>query len=260
MASAEHTIDINCDMGESYGDVIVGNDDSIFPHITSCNIACGFHGGDPMHMEHTIKAALTYCVRIGAHPSYPDRENFGRKRMTIPADELKALLRYQITALIGMTKALGGSVTYVKPHGALYNTAADNASEANVIVEAISTVDPHLALMGLPDSAMQEAANLYGIAFIAEAFADRRYHNNGRLVSRQVEGSVIEDPQIAAQQVLSIVLKREVSSIEGEVIPVVAQSICVHGDHQNTPEVVRAIDEALRVNGIRKAALEHYQI
>lgn len=247
-------IDINCDMGESYGNVIIGNDAAIFPYITSCNIACGFHGGDPVHMEKTIQLALKYGVQIGAHPSYPDRENFGRKKMHIPPDELKAIIRYQLGALIGMTYAMGGKVNYVKPHGALYNTAAESATEALVIVESIQSMDENLVIMGLPASCLEEVTRAKGMRFIREAFADRRYHRNGRLVSRDMPGAVIDDPHIAAEQVLSLVIKKEVTSIEGDVISMDAQSICVHGDHPNTQAVLVAIGETCEANGIRKSA------
>ncbi len=250
--SSNITIDINCDLGESRGNVIVGNDAEIFPHITSCNIACGFHGGDPVHMELTVKAALVYGVKIGAHPSYPDREHFGRKNMQLSEEDLTAVIRYQLAALIGVTKALGGKVSYVKPHGALYNTAADSDAEAQILIATIQSMDEDLALMGLSGSQMEEAARKNGIRFIAEAFADRRYHRSGRLVAREVEGSIIEDPRIAAEQVLSIILKQQVTSLEGTIVPIIAHSICVHGDHPNTPAVLRAIDELLKMNGIQK--------
>lgn len=245
-------IDINCDMGESYGNVIIGHDAAIFPYITSCNIACGFHGGDAVHMEKTVLLALKHGVRIGAHPSYPDRENFGRKAMQIPLPELKAVVRYQLAALIGVTKALGGAVKYVKPHGALYNTAADNKEVAIAIVESVQSMDVDLAVMGLPQSAIEEVTLSRGMTFVREAFADRRYHRNGRLISRDVPGAVIEDPHLAAQQGLAIVVKKAVTSIEGDVITIDAQSICVHGDHPNTPAVLKAIDILFKEQQIRK--------
>jgi UPF0271 protein len=254
MPGTRYTIDINCDMGESYGNVIIGNDAAIFPYITSCNIACGFHGGDPVHMEKTINLALKYGARIGAHPSYPDRENFGRKKMHVPADELKAIIRYQLAALIGMTNALGGKVHYVKPHGALYNTSAESETEALAIVESIQSMDENLAVMGLPTSRLEDAVKAKGMRFIREAFADRRYHRNGRLVSRDIPGSVIDDPHVATQQVLSIIMKKEVTSMEGDIIPIDAQSICVHGDHPHTLAVLETIDEACKSHGIRKSA------
>jgi UPF0271 protein len=254
MSSAKNTIDVNCDLGESYGQTVIGNDAEIFPFITSCNIACGFHGGDPVYMEQTVNAALEYGVQIGAHPSYPDRENFGRRKMDIPPIELKAVLRYQLAALTGVTRALGGRVSYVKPHGALYHAAADHLLEAQILTESIQAMDTDLAIMGPPGSVLAQVAKTIGVRFIAEAFADRRYHDNGRLVSREADRAVIDDPVEAAKQVLSIIRQKQVTSIEGTLVPVVAQSICVHGDHKNTVAVLRAIDEVLRLHGIEKRA------
>ena len=145
-------IDINCDLGESYGNDIVGNDRAIFPYITSCNIACGFHGGDPLTIENTIRQAIKYHVQIGAHPSYQDLEGFGRRPMQIPHEELKALIKYQIAALKGLVESLGSKVHYVKPHGALYNRMVQNADETKYVIEAIQKIDPNLQLMGLAGS------------------------------------------------------------------------------------------------------------
>jgi UPF0271 protein len=176
--------------------------------------------------------------------------------MQIPAEDLRAILRYQLAALIGVTNALGGKVKYVKPHGALYNTAAEDTSEARVIIEAIQSIDEDLALMGLADTKMEEEALRHGMVFIGEAFADRRYQRNGRLVSRQEEGAVIDAPAEAVGQVLSIILQQQVCSVERIMIAVDAQSICVHGDHPRTPEVLAAIDNALRAQGIQKRTFE----
>jgi UPF0271 protein len=251
-----HVTDINCDMGESYGNRIIGNDEAIFPHITSCNIACGFHGGDPAHMDKTVRLALEHGVQIGAHPSYPDRENFGRKKMKIPPGELRAILQYQIGALCGMTAALGGRVRYVKPHGALYNTAAEDVPEARVIVEAVMSMRGELALMGLAGSAMEQVARDSGLFFIAEAFADRTYQANGTLVPRNIKGAVIDDPQAAAAQAVAVVIEHKVTTLSGEVIPVIARSICVHGDHPHTLAVLHGIDEAFKKHGIEKRAFD----
>ncbi len=247
-------IDINCDMGESYGNFSVGNDERIFPYITSCNIACGFHGGDPLHMENTIKKALKYDVQVGAHPSYPDLAGFGRREMQIPPSELRALVKYQIAALKGMTESLGGKLTYVKPHGALYNAAADDVQKTRAIVQAIAEIGSDIALLGLADSCMQAIAGQQGIPFIAEAFADRQYTAKRRLLSRNQPGAVIYDAQQAANQVLSIVLKKEAISNEGIAVPIIAQSICIHGDNPQAEAILQAIDKALKQKGILKKA------
>ena len=234
-------IDLNCDMGESFGAYAVGNDDAIFPLITSCNIACGFHGGDPLHIENTIKGALAHGVRIGAHPGYPDLQGFGRRYMRLQENELQAALRYQIAALKGMTECLGGQLAYVKPHGALYNTAAEDEREARIIAETIRDFGAGLALMGLAGSIMETQARKANIPFIAEAFADRRYGDNGKLLPRTVPGSVIHDPEAAAEQAWSIATKKGVYSNTGAWLPIDAQSLCVHGDNPKAVEILRAL-------------------
>ena len=239
------TININCDMGESYGHFKVGNDDAIFPYIDSCNIACGFHGGDPFHMEATIKKAIAHDVIIGAHPAYPDLAGFGRRKMQIPPKELKAILKYQIAAIKGMTESLGGQLAYVKPHGALYNTAASSREETTVIIDAIQSIDSQLSLMGLAGSVVEMMAKEQQIPFIAEAFADRKYTADGRLQSRQIEGAVIHDPQQSAAQVLSIIQKQQVVSASGTIVPIIAQSVCIHGDNPAAVVILKAIREVI---------------
>ncbi|MBX2871294.1 MAG: LamB/YcsF family protein [Saprospiraceae bacterium] len=250
-------IDINCDMGESYGNFKIGKDSAIFPYITSCNIACGFHGGDPLHIEKTIKGALAYDVQIGAHPSYPDLAGFGRRNMQIPEEELRALVKYQISAIKGMVESLGGRLQYVKPHGALYNTAAHEAREAMAIIKAIQEVDDSLYLMGLAGSPIQELAAEQQIPFVAEAFADRKYMKDGRLRSRSAIGAVIESAEEAAQQVVDIVLQQRVETYEGEYWPLEAQSICIHGDNPAAVAVLQTIDQKLEQEKITKVGFTH---
>jgi len=248
-------IDINCDMGESFGNFTIGNDEQIFPYITSCNIACGFHGGDPLHIEKTIKRAIQYKVRIGAHPSYPDLQGFGRRPMQVPSDELIAILKYQIAALKGLTESLGGQLTYVKPHGALYNTAVKEIQVALTIARAIAAIDTQLAFMGLAGSkTMQEAAVSENIRFIAEAFADRRYTDAGSLQSRSIAGSVLHDPEEAARQVHSLVTDRRAISSNGNSVAINAQSICIHGDNPQAVNILQRIDQSLKENHIQKCA------
>lgn len=245
-------IDINCDMGESFGNYTIGNDDKVFPYITSCNIACGFHGGDPLHIEKTIKGALAHGVQIGAHPSYPDLAGFGRRYMQIKADELKAIVKYQVAALKGMTESLGGQLAYVKPHGALYNTAAKQKMEALAVIEAVQAIDSSLILMGLAGSPIEALAKEMEIPFVAEAFADRTYMSDGSLRSRTLDEAVIEDPEKASAQVLSIVLDQSVQTYEGQSLPLQAQSICIHGDNRRVEALLQAIDVGLTKAGILK--------
>ncbi len=249
------TIDLNCDMGESYGNYKIGNDDRVMPYITSCNVACGFHGGDPLQIEKTIKNALKHGLQIGAHPGFPDLQGFGRRKMRVPADELRAIVKYQIAAIKGITESLGGKLTYVKPHGALYNMAADDAKIAKSIVQAIQEIGENLAFMGLAGSAsMKETAKKAGIRFIAEAFADRRYTPNGRLQSRSIEGAVIHDAEKAAAQVLALAKDKQLISSENTIIKLEAQSICIHGDNPKVEDILQAIGVLFRMNGIEKQA------
>jgi len=244
-------IDLNCDMGESFGRFQVGNDAEIFPFITSCNIACGFHGGDPYHIEHTIDMALEHDVQIGAHPGYPDLAGFGRRKMDMPLAELRASVKYQVSALMGLVACRGASLAYVKPHGALYNTMVDDAEVCATVVEAIGEFGPDLKVMGLAGSQVQQFCERYKLTFVAEAFADRRYEPNGKLRSRALDSAVLTDPEVAASQVVSIVKNNQVSSLNGTKVPMEAQSICVHGDNPSAVAILKAIHKAFDVNEIQ---------
>ena len=247
-----NSIDINCDMGESFGHFQIGNDEAIFPLITSSNIACGFHGGDPLHMEQTIKLAIEHGVQIGAHPGFPDLAGFGRRKMELSQEELKANVKYQLAAIKGMAESLGTSVVYVKPHGALYNLAADSEEVSNTLIAGVMEIDQNLMIMGLAGSLFQEICLAQNLPFIAEAFADRCYQANGRLRSRSLDHSVITDPKQAAQQVLDLVANQQVTTFDGTVISLEAQSICVHGDNDKAVEILMSIDEVLTANRIQK--------
>jgi UPF0271 protein len=218
-------------MGESHGATIIGQDENLMPYITSCNIACGFHGGDPFHIEKTILLALTHGVKIGAHPSYPDSEGFGRRKMKIDPHELVSIIRYQIAALKGVVESLGGKLSYVKPHGALYNKASIDSKETECLIEAIRSIDVNLPLMGLARSVMETVSLKKEMPFIAEAFCDRRYEIDGTLRSRTESGAVISNVDEAINQVRSIMVHKKVELNSGEVISINAQSICVHGDN-----------------------------
>lgn len=246
------SIDINCDLGESYGRYRIGNDSIIFPLITSANIACGFHAGDPLHIQNTIKEAIKHGVQIGAHPGYPDLMGFGRRAMNIPAEELKAIIRYQIAAVKGLTQSLGGELRYVKAHGALYNKMAQDRQEAETVIEAILSMDDRLAIMGLAGSHLPKIVAEKGGRFIAEAFADRRYEANGELRSRNKQHSVIDNPETVARQVLSIVRDRQVEAYDGSKISLEAESICIHGDHLKVESLLANITSVLAKAGISK--------
>ena len=241
-------------MGESFGNFRLGNDEKVFPYLTSCNIACGFHAGDPLHMERTVDLALKHGVQIGAHPSYPDLNGFGRRKMHLPPDELRTLVKYQIAALKGMVESRGGKLSYVKPHGALYNSIAHDPAEALSVIQAIQEMGGHLLLMGLAGSPIEKLAQVQGIPFVPEAFADRFYEADGRLRSRSLEKSVISDPLEAAQQVLSIVQNQHLQSWDGNKVPIQARSICIHGDNPKAVDLLKAIDDMLSQHGIHKQA------
>jgi len=244
-------IDLNCDLGESYGKMTSRYDDIIMPYLSSCNIACGFHSGDPMTIERTIKMALRHDVAIGAHPSFPDLQGFGRRVMYIPPTELTAIIRYQIAALKGMTEALGGTLHHIKPHGALYNFAAKNEEAAQAIIDATASIDPQLILYGLPNSFLEKKAKKAGLSFAKEAFADRRYEPDGSLRARTYEGAVIEQESEVLTQVKMLVSEKQVKTHDGKIIPLEADTICLHSDTQNAANLARQIHKMLTSNGIK---------
>lgn len=241
MVKQQLPFDLNCDLGESYGNFRIGNDDQLFPYLTSCNIACGFHGGDPLHIEQTIQKAIKYGLRIGAHPAYPDLLGFGRRKIEIPQPELRAIIKYQVAALKGMVESAGGQLAYVKPHGALYNSMVKDRAEAEAVVEGIRAIDPDLAIMGLAGSPVKEIVTTARMKFIAEAFADRRYTDAGQLVARGTPGAVIDDPVAAAEQVKMVVREKKISTLSGASLPLQADSFCIHGDNPAAVGILRAI-------------------
>ena len=245
-------VDINCDMGESYGNFIIGNDEAIFPHITSCNIACGMHAGDPYHIEKTIDQALEHGVQIGAHPGYPDLQGFGRRVLPMKPEELSSYIKYQIAALKGLVESKGGKLTYVKPHGALYNQIAKNSAEAETVIKAIKSMDSELKVMGLAGSLVKEVTESNGLTFIAEAFADRQYEANGQLRSRNLRQSVFSDKESAAEQVINIATNGKTKALDGTEVLVSAQSFCIHGDNPIAVDILMEISNRLELLGISK--------
>lgn len=238
-------IDLNCDMGEGFGMYTIGSDEQVMPFITSANIACGFHAGDPETMQKTVKMAKACGVAVGAHPSYPDLVGFGRRPMDASVVEVKADVIYQIGALAAFCKAEGVKLQHVKPHGALYNKAAVSSPIAIAIAEAIKAVDPDLYMVCLSNSEMVTAAKTVGIKYVEEVFADRAYTAEGKLVPRTQAGAVIHDPAEAAERVLKMVKERTVVAIDGTVVPLNAQTICVHGDTAEAIEMIRIIKTRL---------------
>lgn len=243
-------IDLNCDMGESFGTYTLGYDSEAMPYVTSINVACGFHASDPSNMHKTVKLAKKYGVAVGAHPSYPDLVGFGRRVLAASPEEIKADVIYQIGALYGFCKAEGVEMQHVKPHGALYNVAEKDIVVATAIAEAIKAVDDSLYMLCLANSAMVEAAKNVGVKYVEEAFADRAYTNGGSLVSRKQAGSVIHDVNLVAERVLMMVTSKKIISIDGAEVPIDAQTICVHGDTPGAVDMIKTIRAKLDAEGI----------
>lgn len=245
------TVDLNCDMGESFGAYKIGNDSAMLEVISTANIACGFHAGDPVVMRDTILAAKARGVAIGAHPSFMDLYGFGRRRISGERPEdLEAQIIYQIAAMQGMARALGWPMTHVKTHGSLGNMAAEDAELADVCVRAIKAVDPSLVFVTLPYSETMKAAEAVGLRVACEVYADRTYDDTGMLTSRQKEGSVIHDLQQSVDQVLSMVRDGLIPTIGGRMLPVEAATICVHGDNPSAVAMARALRVSLSAHGI----------
>ena len=238
-------IDLNSDLGESYGSWSMGNDEQILPIVSSANIACGFHAGDPKNILQTLKQAAQLKVSVGAHVSYPDLVGFGRRNMDVAYDELYADVLYQISALQGLAQVAGTSVRYVKPHGALYNTIATNLVQAKAVIDAILAYDSSLVLVALAGSPLIEFARKQGLRVVSEAFADRAYHRDGTLVSRRQEGAVLHDVEMIAERVLDMIKKKGVMSIEGEFTPLKADTICLHGDSLGALQMAKVIRQTL---------------
>lgn len=243
-------IDLNSDLGESFGAWRMGNDAAMLDIVSSANVACGFHAGDPAGILQTLKAAATRGVTVGAHVSYPDLQGFGRRNMDVASEDLVADVIYQISALSGMAATVGATVRYVKPHGALYNTIASNERQARDVITAIRTVNPDLTMVALAGSPLVQWARDAGLRVIAEAFADRAYTGEGTLVSRRERGAVLHDAAEVAQRMLRLVREGTVQAIDGSAARVDAQSICVHGDSAGALEMARAVREALEHAGV----------
>ncbi|MBR3395148.1 MAG: LamB/YcsF family protein [Firmicutes bacterium] len=238
-------IDINSDLGESFGAYTMGNDAEVLRYVTSANIACGFHASDPLTMQKAVRQAKEAGVKIGAHPGYPDLVGFGRREMKVSPAELKAMVIYQVGALQAVCKAEGTKLHHVKPHGAMYNMAAKDEKLADAIAEAVAAVDGSLALVGLSGSCMKAAAEKHGLAFAAEVFADRAYEDDGSLVSRTKPGAMIEDEDLAIRRMLHLLETGTIESSNGKEIRLEADTICVHGDSPKAVLFAKKLREAL---------------
>ncbi|AKK02765.1 LamB/YcsF family protein [Corynebacterium epidermidicanis] len=243
-------IDLNCDLGESFGNYTIGNDEAMLDLVSSANIACGFHAGDASVMDTTVAAAVERGVRIGAHVGYRDLAGFGRRAMAYAPEELRAETTYQIGALQAFARKHGSAVQYVKPHGALYNTIAHDEAQAQAVIQGIKDADPNLALMGLAGAPVLEWAANAGLKVLSETFADRAYTAEGTLVPRSQEGAVHHDPEVAAAQAIAFATQSPITSVTGSPIMVHADSICVHGDNPAALALVKQIISELNAREI----------
>ncbi|TVX86827.1 LamB/YcsF family protein [Paenibacillus agilis] len=252
-----YTIDLNCDMGESFGAYTIGNDEAILDLVTSVNIACGYHAGDPRTMRQTVNMALNKQVAIGAHPGLPDLAGFGRRNMAITPAEAYDMTVYQIGALDGFIRAEGGTMQHVKPHGALYNMAAQQEKLAESIAEAVYRVNPELVLYGLSGSRLIQAGERIGLRTASEVFADRTYCRDGSLTPRTEPDALISDPAQAVAQILQMVTSGTVCSRDGVEVKLKAETICIHGDGEHARVFASHIRDMLIAKGIQLQAAGH---
>jgi len=248
------SIDLNSDLGEGYGAWTMGDDTAMLDIVSSANVACGFHAGDPATILATVRRAAERGVAVGAHVSYPDRVGFGRRNMDVTSEELTADVIYQIGALQGLCAAAGTRVSYVKPHGALYNTIASDSRQAAAVIAGIQAVDPSLVLMGLAGAPILVQAREAGLATIAEAFADRAYTPEGTLVSRRQAGAVLEDAEAIARRMLRLATDGVIDAVDGSPLSLEAVSICVHGDSPGAVAMAARIREVLLAHRVKVAA------
>jgi UPF0271 protein len=243
-------VDLNSDIGESFGAYKIGMDEEIAKFISSANIACGFHAGDPMVMDRTVDISKRNGVAVGAHPGFPDLAGFGRRNMDISPAEAKNYIVYQIGALQAFCRSRGIKMQHVKAHGALYNMAAVDEKLASAIAEAIAAVDENLICVGMANTAMQRAAEKAGLKFACEVFADRNLNPDGTLVSRKLPNAVIHDEELACKRVLRMVKEGVVEAVDGSLVKVKADTICVHGDNPQAVEFANKIKKTLEENGV----------
>lgn len=244
------TIDLNADLGESFGNYTIGNDDKIIPLISSANVACGFHASDPKVMLETVKLIKESGAGLGAHPGFPDKEGFGRRYMDCTDEEIYSMVLYQLSALDGIARTVGVEMNHVKPHGALYNATFTDKSLARVIAQAVKDFNPNLKLMGLSENNLVKAGEEIGLQVVHEVFLDRAYENDGTLVSRRKEGAMITDSKLAVERGIRMLTEGKVEAIDGTDIDIKADSICVHGDGEKALQFVREIKSALEAKGI----------
>ena len=248
------TVDLNADLAEGFGIWTLGDDDAMLDIVTSANLACGFHAGNPVGLARACRAAAARGVRIGAQVGYFDLAGFGRRRIEVAPEELRADVIYQIGALQALARAAGTTLGYVKPHGALYTTIVTDSDQARAVAEAVHASDPTLPVLGLAGSVFFAEARRLGLRTVAEAFADRAYQPDGQLISRSDAGAVLTDPAQIAERVLSMVTTGSVTAVDGSVVAIEVESVCVHGDSPDAVTIAGAVRERLLAEGIELAA------
>lgn len=249
----QHRVDLNADLGESFGAWRMGDDPAMLDLVTTANVACGFHGGDPRTMRETCAAAAARGVAIGAHPSYRDLVGFGRRFMDVAPADLEADVLYQLGALDAACRAAGARLGHVKPHGALYSAVVGHREQARAVVAAIATFDSSLAVLGLPGSALLDEADAAGLRTVGEAFADRAYTPEGTLVPRNQPGAVLHDPEVVARRVARLATDSLLEAIDGTDITMRAVSVCIHGDTPGSVELAQAVRRAVTDAGVELA-------
>lgn len=245
----KYSIDLNCDLGESFGNFKVGNDEAIMPYISSCNIACGYHGGDPSTIEKTIALATKYKVSIGAHPSFPDLQGFGRRYMDVSIRDLTSMVKYQVAALKGMVESAKKRLIHVKAHGALYNAASENDEMAWAFIKAVAAIDNKLIIVGPPVGNMRNISADMGLRYVVEGFSDRNYRPDLTLVSRSREDGMITDSKAAVRQVMGMVVEGKIRDHIGGIHLLQPDTICIHGDQPNAVTFAKTIHAALKDEG-----------
>lgn len=253
------TIDINCDMGEGFGAYEMGNDDAMLEIVSSVNLACGFHAGDPVIMHRICAQAAGRGVAVGAHPGYPDLWGFGRRNMPFARDDLQTFIAYQIGASQAMARLAGHRVTHIKPHGALGHHVADNEDAATMLIELVERLDPKIILYAMSGTLLERLARERGLRVASEIFADRSYMDNGRLTPRGQPGAVIHDGALTAERMRRMIGEGAIITESGKRIPTPIDTICVHGDTPNAAQIAQGVREALEASGIRIAPLVSVQ-
>ena len=249
------SVDLNCDMGESFGAWTLGTDAKLMDYVSSVNVACGFHAGDASVIRKTVETAIAKNVTVGAHPSFPDLQGFGRREMNLSANEVFDIVLYQVAALKGICEASGGKLHHVKPHGALYNQAAKDRIIAEAIASAVKAIDANLVLYGLSNSFLITEAESLGLKTASEVFADRTYQADGTLTPRSESNALIEKTEQSITQVLQMIKSNTVTAANGETVSIKAETVCIHGDSAHALEFARTIRQALIDNNIKMQSI-----